>query len=49
MIFNTLDANGDGHISVEEYGFAILSFHFISGPDSILSSLFGPVVTEDTL
>ena len=46
MIFNTLDADGDGYINIHEYGYAILYYMFQSGPDSVISLLFGPVAPE---
>ena len=46
MIFDTVDADGDGLINIDEYGYAVLSFYFQSGPDSVLSQLFGPLVPE---
>ena len=48
MIFDTVDVDGDGHINIEEYGYAVLSFYFQSGPESVLSQLFGPLVPEET-
>ena len=49
MIFKTIDVDGDGHINIDEYGYAALFFFFQSGPDSILSLLFGPLVPEDSI
>ena len=49
MIFDAIDVDGDGQINVDEYGYAALYFFFQSGPDSVLSLVFGPLAPEDSI
>ena len=46
-LFDAIDTNKDGLISLEEWQYAIVNFHFCSGPDSPFSLLFGPIIDED--
>lgn len=44
IVFDTVDANKDGLISLDEYSYASISFFFHSGPDDPLSLLLGNLV-----
>ena len=44
MIFDAVDVNKDGLISLDEYSYCILSYFFHSGPDDPISLLYGNLV-----
>ena len=44
LIFDAVDVNKDGFLSLEEYSYAFMSFFFHSGPDDPISLFFGNLV-----
>lgn len=42
-MFDVVDMNHDGVISLEEWQYAALYFHYCSGPEDPLSELFGAI------
>ena len=43
-LFDILDVNGDGLISLEEFMFGFTNYYMCSGPESPLSLWFGPII-----
>ena len=46
VVFNSIDTNGDGEISFEEWAYAFMSFVFVSGPESSFSLFYGTLVED---
>ena len=45
-IFHTLDADGNGTISVDEFAYAKLTFLMCCGPENPIKLFYGPLVDE---
>ena len=43
-VFDALDANKDGQVSLEEYSYCTTSYFFHSGPDDPISLFLGKLV-----
>ena len=46
-VFDTLDMDGDGTISVDEFAYAKLTFLMCCGPENPIKLFYGPLVEED--
>ena len=46
-VFESIDVNGDGGISMMEWGYAMLDCFFNCGPDNMNSFFFGNIVDDD--
>ena len=46
VVFDAIDSNGDGVISLMEWSHGFLEYLLNSGPDSPMSLWFGPILDE---